>query len=275
MLLVGIAALVLFLLFRSAIINKEPSVDTRVDDSKTTKEPPADVTVDDVKTSASGIMISLRNSRIEPAECVVGIEVGNSTLMRHVGLIGANDSKAISLPIEGLPLDNVTVVPHCVWQNMTIIGCINTSFELCQRASDKPTLRQCFSYEWQYQHFCAALLLNDARYCDDIETEPQLTHCLAYVGKEPALCEGLGTWRDWCYDDLATNWQREDLCRSIKSETSRNTCLAVLTNDEGYCAGLSENYTCLARIAELSGNVSFCDLTSDAARCRDELAWMK
>ena len=160
----------------------------------------------------------IKNEFEQYADCL--IFNSNNNFVRQVGIIKPNSQKIISnlRYSSQFKLD-------CQYKNnwdfsLNVSDCEHSTFELCSVAAQNEQLIQCMDEfnDIPYQYFCVALISENISYCEFINEFPRKIHCLAYNQKNPDLCNKLnGTFRDWCYQDLAINWNSENLCDEIQN----------------------------------------------------------
>ncbi|MCK5282162.1 MAG: hypothetical protein KAK00_02030 [Nanoarchaeota archaeon] len=89
---------------------------------------------------------------------------------------------------------------------------------------------------------------SDCAGLDTSEDKKRIDKCYSYVGKrqdDPNACAAAsGNYRDDCYEDVAVDLHREDLCNNINSKYDKRDCftdIAVYKEDPAICANLAGN----------------------------------
>ncbi|MBU0979426.1 MAG: hypothetical protein KJ709_01350 [Nanoarchaeota archaeon] len=112
--------------------------------------------------------------------------------------------------------------------------------------------------------------------CADLDTskdKKRIEKCYSYVGRkqdDPTACAAAsGSYRDDCYEDVAVDLGREDLCDEIGSKNDKRSCftdIAVNKEDPNICANLKagEANICNKDYSIGAGDFDSCSLvTSD------------
>lgn len=144
-------------------------------------------------------------------------------------------------------------------------------------AEQDPSFKQCLGRPVSDQYFCAAIIKNNADYCEGINTTHQKTLCKAHIGGNPELCENLPDSKDWCYQDYAINKGDEKLCKRIKNPDKKNSCLGATTSNPKLCRNINEGdkFICIVNLAEFTRNKKLCEMLENKEPCYEHLSWIK
>ena len=129
----------------------------------------------------------------------------------------------------------------------------------------------------RHQYFCAAVIKNNADYCEGINTTHQKTLCKAHIERNPELCEDLPDSKDSCYQDYAINKGDEELCKRIKNPDKKNSCLGATTSNPELCRDINEEdkFACIVNLAEFTRNKELCEMLENKEPCYEHLSWIK
>jgi len=144
-------------------------------------------------------------------------------------------------------------------------------------AEQDPSFKQCLDRPIPDQYFCAAIIKNNADFCEGTGTIPQKTLCKAHIEKNPELCEDLLDFKDWCYQDYAINKGDKELCKKIKNPDKKDSCIGATTSNPELCKGINEEdkFICIVNLAEFTGNKELCEMLEDKDSCYEHLSWIK
>jgi hypothetical protein len=215
------------------------------------------------------------NSLNSYADCVVSYVNDEIDFKKRIGIIKPNSKKEI-FEIN----DNYSLKIICQKRdNINISICEYSTFELYDAALKNNKLLQCMDYynDIPYQYYCAALISKNLKYCEMIYDKPRRVQCLAFNQKNSELCNELnGFDRDWCFKDLATNWNDEQLCEKIINENFKGSCLAVIKNEVNFCMNLNDEFieSCIIQLGESSHDKSYCENLVNSENCYEKLAWL-
>ncbi|MBN2458409.1 hypothetical protein JXB31_04745 [Candidatus Woesearchaeota archaeon] len=115
---------------------------------------------------------------------------------------------------------------------------------------------------------------SDCASLDTSEDKNRIERCYSYVGRkqdDPSACAAAsGSYRDECYEDVAVDLGREDLCNEISSKYDKRSCfvdIAVDKKSPGICANLEgdEANTCYKDYSIGAGDFDSCALITSEA----------
>ena len=144
-------------------------------------------------------------------------------------------------------------------------------------AEQDSSFMQCLDRPIPDQYFCAAIIKNNADFCEGTNNILQKTLCKAHVEKNPELCENLQDSKDWCYQDYAINKGDKELCKRIKSLDKKNSCLGATTLNSELCRDINQEdkFICIVNLAEFTRNKELCEMLADKEPCYEHLSWIK
>jgi len=144
-------------------------------------------------------------------------------------------------------------------------------------AEQDQSFKQCLDRTISDQYFCAAIIKNNADYCEGINTIFQKTLCKAHIERNPELCEGLPDSKDKCYQDYAINKGDKELCRKIKDPDKKNSCIGATTSNPKLCKDINEEdkFICIINLAEFTRNKKLCEMLENKEYCYEHLSWIK
>lgn len=231
-------------------------------------------------TDKGGDIVSfyIRSEYDVPADCVVNFSVKSTHNSWDIGTIGPHSGKMVEQKVMMPPGKSKFVLSaHCQPIYKDMAGLLEQDKDICDIENPGRNIKQCMNRENADKFFCISLIEQNISYCSCIKELPRKTLCMVYLENDPGLCEQLTEQRDWCYLDYAMNKKNRAACDKIQAEDSRNSCLAVVTNDLELCLGLKEDnkYDCIVHLAQDMHNKSLCEVLDNKADCYDELAWIK
>jgi len=147
--------------------------------------------------------------------------------------------------------------------------------EISVLAEQDPSFIQCLDRPVPDQYFCAAIIKNNADFCEGTNNILQKTLCQAHIENNPELCENLEDSKDFCYQDYAINKGDKELCKRIKSLDKKNSCLGATTSNPELCRNINEEdkFICIVNLAEFTGNKKLCEMLADKGPCYEHLSW--
>jgi len=217
------------------------------------------VMVTDITLTGSNLSFTVQNNRDMPADCIADA----NGIKYNMEVIGPMSNKHVQMFYDTVIPMEMTVT--CEWEDIS--GCDGTSFYMCNLYNTNDQIVGCRDNNLAYQHFCAALILQESSICDHIIDEPRMTHCKAYIEKKPELCGTLGSGRDWCYQDYAMNTGRVDLCNQIIDESMKESCRSVLGADLESCKESTDNMACITHFVDRKQDKSLCEFASKPQEC--------
>ncbi len=261
----GIVVILMLILFFAIFLHDRRKPGIMVLDQGV-KKPPLHGAI--IEKSPEGGQI-IMNYESKPADCTLIVRSGDTVYKEYSGIIMPGSSRDIPDAPTGSEIK-----ADCRWNSsINVTGCENSTFFICNTVRKDLKLEQCLGNDITYQHFCVALISHNSSYCGPILDEVGRVHCYAYVDHEPELCENLSAGRDWCYQDLAMNWGRADLCAKINDNAARAACMAVVNKDVAECTELDESskLTCIIQLADILHDKSLCELVTEKEECYREL----
>jgi len=230
------------------------------------------IEITEIVENGNELTFTIYNPYDMTADCYYTIK-GADSFSKGIGFIKPNTKKVFTEYMESY----TSIGADCTWREYDIQGCEQGTFALCDgiRAGDIP--ESCLTDRISYNYFCAAFLNEDTSYCSYIRYEPELTHCFAYVQKNPEMCTQATRGQDWCFEDFATNYNNLELCDRIVDENTRKSCIAVITGNLDLCLNISgsQHDSCLIHLASRTHDLAPVQYCNNQEICARELSWLK